>query len=125
MVWPSPLAPSTAQRRWGQRAAQASSRVVVWWSTRRRWWSWGWWCGLMTAAVIEALWGVDADGDHRCLRRGGQVRDGQPDFRRGIPLLSHVTADAGRTGRLPMSQPGGGKESVSHAAGTLARYGLQ
>jgi hypothetical protein len=57
--------------------------------------------------------------------RDGQVRDGQPDFRRGTPLLSHVAAGAGRAGRLPMSQPGGGKESASHAAGTLARYGLQ
>jgi hypothetical protein len=42
-----------------------------------------------------------------------------------MPLLSHVTASAGRTGRLSMSQPGGGKESVSHAADTLARHGLQ
>jgi hypothetical protein len=94
-------------------------------STRRRWWSRGWWLGWIAAAVIEVLWGSMPMVIIDAFRHGGQVRDGQPDFRRGMPLLSHVTAGAGRVGRLPMSQPGGGKESASHAAGTLARYGLQ
>ena len=57
MPRPSPLAPSTAQRRSGQAAAQASRCRPVWALAGSRSWPRSWLWGSRAAAVSERLWG--------------------------------------------------------------------
>jgi hypothetical protein len=54
---PRPLAPSTAQCRWGQAAAQASSWVPAWALAGSRSWPRSWLWESRAAAVSERLWG--------------------------------------------------------------------
>jgi hypothetical protein len=53
--------------------------------------------------------GVDSDDDHVApfRERDSKDRDGQPDFRSHMPLLSHVGAGADRMGGLSASHPKG------------------
>src|SRR5215211_808437 len=127
MPRPRPLAPSTAQRRWGQTAAQASSCRAAWAVVGTRSWPSSRLLESSAAAVRERLWGsipmVITGG--LSSRRDG-VRDGQPDFR-----WAHASVEPRhggcrpRSGTLSASQPGGGKEPASQTAGTLDATGCR
>src|SRR5512132_3732572 len=100
MPRPRPLAPSTAQHRCDQVAAQASSWVAAWlvaassgWPSRRLW-------GRGRPRSASAC-GVDADGDHGrpFVAADTGFRDGQPDFR-----WAHASVEPRHGGGRP--QPG-------------------
>ena len=98
MPRPRPLAPSTANRRCGHRAAQAHQRLVGAGVDRHP--SRG---HLLTGGVEgnggqRCLVRIDPDGDHDVRRPftagGGNCRGGQPDSKKSLstPLSSHTTA---------------------------------
>ena len=124
---PRPLAPSTAQHRSGQTAAQASSCPAAWAVVGTRSWPSSLLLESSAAAVRERLWGsipMVINGGLSSRRDG--VRDGQPDFR-----LAHASVEPRhggcrpRSGTLSASQPGGGKEPASQTAGTLDATGCR
>src|SRR5215207_8353421 len=112
---PRPLAPSTAQHRSGQTAAQASSCRAAWAGVGTRSWPSSLLLESSAAAVNERLWGsiqmVITGG--LSSRRDG-VRDGQPDFR-----WAHASVEPRHGGCRP--HPGTLSASQPHRAARSLR----
>ena len=126
---PRPVAPSTAQRRSGPGGrpgqqllgglagggyAQLAEQSAV---------------GVERSSGQRALVGIDADGDHgRPFVAADRDDPATGSLTSGghTPLLSHVTAGAGRApARYQRANLGGGKEPASQTAGTLDATGCR